>query len=71
MSIMDNISSPNAIKIVKKDLLPDLAQEVRQEIIETVSKTGGHLASSLGVVELTIALHRVFDSPKDAIIWDV
>ena len=44
MSILDNISSPNAIKIVKKDLLPDLAKEVRQEIIDTVSKTGGHIA---------------------------
>ncbi len=71
MSILDNISSPNAIKIVKKDLLPDLAREVRQEIIETVSKTGGHIASSLGVVELTIALHYVFDVEKDKFIWDV
>jgi len=71
MSILDNISSPNAIKIVKKDLLPDLAKEVRQEIIETVSKTGGHIASSLGVVELTIALHYVFDVEKDKFIWDV
>ena len=56
MSILDNISSPNAIKIVKKDLLPDLAKEVRQEIIDTVSKTGGHIASSLGVVELVYGL---------------
>ncbi len=71
MSILDNISSPNAIKIVKKDLLPDLAKEVRQEIIDTVSKTGGHIASSLGVVELTIALHYVFDVEKDKFIWDV
>ena len=71
MSILDNISSPNAIKIVKKDLLPNLAKEVRQEIIETVSKTGGHIASSLGVVELTIALHYVFDVEKDKFIWDV
>ena len=71
MSILDYISSPNAIKIVKKDLLPDLAKEVRQEIIETVSKTGGHIASSLGVVELTIALHYVFDVEKDKFIWDV
>ena len=71
MSILKNISSPNAIKIVKKDLLPNLAKEVRQEIIETVSKTGGHIASSLGVVELTIALHYVFDVEKDKFIWDV
>jgi len=71
MSILENISSPNAIKIVKKELLPNLAQEVRQEIIDTVSKTGGHIASSLGVVELTIALHYVFDVEKDKLIWDV
>src|SRR5210317_224841 len=51
--------------------LPELAEELREFIVRTVSKTGGHLASSLGVVELTIALHRVFDSPEDKIIWDV
>ena len=71
MSILENISSPNAIKIVKRDLLPNLAQEVRQQIIETTSKNGGHLASSLGVVDLTIALHYVFDIEKDKFIWDV
>ena len=48
-----------------------MAAEIRKIIIETVSHNGGHLASNLGVVELTIALHRVFDSPRDAIIWDV
>ncbi len=51
--------------------LPLLAKEIRQEIVDVVSKTGGHLASSLGVVELTIAIHYVFDSPRDRIIWDV
>jgi 1-deoxy-D-xylulose-5-phosphate synthase len=51
--------------------LRDLAKEIRQEIIRVVGKNGGHLASNLGVVELTLALHRVFDSPKDAIVWDV
>lgn len=71
MSILENISSPNAIKIVKKDLLPNLAKEVRQQIIQTIAKNGGHLASSLGVVDLTIALHYVFDVEKDKFIWDV
>ena len=71
MSILENISSPNAIKIVKKDLLPNLAKEVRQQIIQTTAKNGGHLASSLGVVDLTIALHYVFDVEKDKFIWDV
>lgn len=71
MSILENISSPNAIKIVKKDLLPNLAEEVRQQIIQTTAKNGGHLASSLGVVDLTIALHYVFDVEKDKFIWDV
>ena len=71
MSILENISSPNSIKIVKKELLPQLAKELRQEIIETTSKTGGHIASSLGVVDLTVALHYVFDVEKDKFIWDV
>ena len=71
MSILENISSPNSIKIVKKELLPELAKEIRQEIIETTSKTGGHIASSLGVVDLTVALHYVFDVEKDKFIWDV
>ena len=71
MSILDNITKPDDIKIIKKDLLPELAQEIRQKIIETTSKTGGHLASSLGAVDLTIALHYVFDVEKDKFIWDV
>ena len=71
MSILENLSLPNGVKIVKKELLPQLAQELRQDIIETVSKTGGHIASSLGVVDLTVALHYVFDVEKDKFIWDV
>ena len=71
MSILEQLSSPNGIKIVKKELLPNLAQELRQEIIKTTSKTGGHIASSLGVVDLTVALHYVFDVEKDKFIWDV
>ena len=60
-----------ALKALPEDQLPKLAQELRDVIVNSVAKTGGHLGSSLGVVELTIALHRVFDSPKDKIVWDV
>lgn len=69
--ILPYIKSPDDVKNVSVKDLDTLAEEVRQELIETVSKTGGHLASNLGVVELTIALHRVFSSPDDKIIWDV
>ena len=69
--MLENIKSPADIKNLSHKELKTLAQEIRKEIIEVVGKNGGHLASNLGVVELTIALHRVFDSPNDAIIWDV
>jgi 1-deoxy-D-xylulose-5-phosphate synthase len=69
--ILDNIDSPADLKKLTPIELETLATEIRQEIISTVINTGGHLASNLGVVELTIALHRVFDSPSDKIIWDV
>lgn len=63
--------TPSELKQFAPELLPELAEEVRSFLIEHVSKTGGHLASNLGVVELTIAIHRVFDCPRDHIIWDV
>ena len=69
--ILDQIESPADLKGLSPAALDELAAELRKEIINTVTTTGGHLASNLGVVELTIALHRVFDSPKDKIIWDV
>ncbi len=69
--LLDNIDSPQELKKLSPELLPQLAQELREKIIATVSKTGGHLAPSLGTVELTIALHYVFDCPKDKIVWDV
>jgi 1-deoxy-D-xylulose-5-phosphate synthase len=69
--ILDTINSPADLKKLSLEELTTLAAEVRMRIIETVAKTGGHLAPSLGVVELTIALHYVFDAPKDKIIWDV
>jgi 1-deoxy-D-xylulose-5-phosphate synthase len=71
MSILDKISKPADLRIVKKELLPEIANEIRSEIIQTVSNNGGHLASSLGTVELSIALHYVFDAPRDKVIWDV
>lgn len=71
MSILEKISSPDDLKIVKKELLPQLAEEIRREIINTVSKNGGHIASSLGVVDLTIALCYCFDASNDKFIWDV
>jgi len=71
MRLLEKINNPGDLKLLKPDQLPQLAKELREEIVSTVSKTGGHLASSLGVVELTIALHFVFDTPKDKIVWDV
>ncbi|MBW1988471.1 MAG: 1-deoxy-D-xylulose-5-phosphate synthase [Deltaproteobacteria bacterium] len=68
---LSRIQSPADLKELSKKDLPKLAAEIRQVIIQTVSKTGGHLAPSLGVVELAIALHYVFDAPRDKIIWDV
>jgi 1-deoxy-D-xylulose-5-phosphate synthase len=70
-SLLRTINNPQELKKLAPELLPQLAQEVREKIIATVAKTGGHLAPSLGVVELTIALHYVFDCPRDKIVWDV
>lgn len=69
--LLDNINSPEDLKKIPEEKLSGLAQELRGEIIKVVSKKGGHLAPSLGVVELTIALHYVFNAPVDKIIWDV
>lgn len=69
--MLEKIQKPNDIKKIPADQLPAFAEEIREFIIESLSKTGGHLASNLGVVELTIAMHRVFDLPKDKLIWDV
>ncbi|MCP4577915.1 MAG: 1-deoxy-D-xylulose-5-phosphate synthase [Deltaproteobacteria bacterium] len=70
-SLLNSIDSPADIKGLSLNQLQDLAEEIRWKIIETTSKTGGHLAPSLGTVELSIALHYVFDTPRDKIIWDV
>ncbi len=71
MSLLERITSPRDIKELSIDELRKLSDEIRETIIDVVSKNGGHLASNLGVVELTIAIHYVFDSPRDRIIWDV
>lgn len=69
--LLDHIKQSSDIKKLKEDQYPELAREIRQFLIEKISKTGGHLASNLGVVELTMALHLAFDLPKDKIVWDV
>ena len=69
--ILDRINQPQDLKGLSLLELKQLAAEIRDQIIFTVTTNGGHLASSLGVVELTLALHRTFDSPQDKIIWDV
>ncbi|MDP3283066.1 MAG: 1-deoxy-D-xylulose-5-phosphate synthase, partial [Desulfobacterales bacterium] len=71
MSILSNINSPDDLKSLSRSDLPALASEIRKLIVDVVSKNGGHLASSLGAVELAIAIHYVFDAPADKIIWDV
>lgn len=69
--VLDKIKKENDIKEIPMEELPVLAEEIREFLIRSISETGGHLGSNLGVVELTMALHRVFDLPKDKIIWDV
>ncbi len=71
MSILSKINSPDDLKSLSRSELPVLASEIRELIVDVVSKNGGHLASSLGAVELAIAIHYVFDAPADKIIWDV
>ena len=71
MNILDSIDSPEDIKKLPADKLPELCTELREFLLENVSKTGGHLASNLGVVELTVAIHRVFDTSKDKLVFDV
>jgi 1-deoxy-D-xylulose-5-phosphate synthase len=68
--VLRSVRGPADLKRLGADQLPALAAEIREELVESVSRTGGHLGPNLGVVELTIALHRVFDSPRDTLIWD-
>ena len=69
--LLDRITDPAQLRSLTRDELKQLADELRQETIDVVSVTGGHLGAGLGVVELTVALHRVFDTPSDKLIWDV
>lgn len=69
--LLNKINSPSDIKSLNLKELYILAEDIREKLIDTVSKNGGHLASNLGVVELTLAIHKVFDSPRDQIVWDV
>lgn len=71
MSVLDMIEKENDIKRLDPRLWPQLAQEIREFLIEHISRTGGHLASNLGAVELTMALHLVLNFPEDKLIWDV
>ena len=71
MGLLDHIDSPADLKTIPRARLPELAGDIRETIVNVVSETGGHLASSLGAVELAIAIHYVFTAPADKIIWDV
>src|SRR5687768_18153892 len=68
--LLESINSPQDLRALPPDQLGDLAEEIRRFIVRAVSVTGGHLGSNLGVVELTLALHRVLDSPRDILLWD-
>ena len=69
--LLQTINQPSELRALERKQLPKLADELREYLIDTVSKTGGHLSSNLGTVELTIALHYVFDTPEDRLVWDV
>jgi 1-deoxy-D-xylulose-5-phosphate synthase len=69
--LLDNINTPSELRQLERSQLPELARELREFLVESVSKTGGHLASNLGSVELTVALHYVFNTPEDRLVWDV
>src|SRR5262244_1910591 len=69
--LLDGIIEPSNLKPLGREDLKQVAHELRQEVVEAVSVTGGHLGAGLGVIELTVALHHVFDTPDDKVIWDV
>ncbi|MEO6084588.1 MAG: 1-deoxy-D-xylulose-5-phosphate synthase [Umezawaea sp.] len=68
--LLDGVDGPEDVRALRAEQLPELADELRALLVEQVTRTGGHLGPNLGVVELTIALHRVFDSPRDTVLWD-
>ena len=69
--LLDQVRTPEDLRKLEPAQLPQLADELRQETIDAVSVTGGHLGAGLGVIELTVALHYIFDTPRDRLIWDV
>ena len=69
--LIRQINFPADLRKFQKDQLKQISNELRDELIDVVSETGGHLGAGLGVVELTVALHYVFDTPKDKLVWDV
>lgn len=69
--LLDTINFPAALRQLEREDLAQLANELREFLLESVAKTGGHLSSNLGTIELTIALHYVFDTPHDRLVWDV
>lgn len=69
--ILSQLNSPEDLRKLPEEELPELCSEIREKLIEVVSVNGGHLASNLGVVELTVALHKTFKTPHDSIVWDV
>src|ERR671923_365181 len=71
MSLLSRLESPADLKSFSRDELRQLATEIRESLIDSCSRTGGHIGAGLGVVELAIALHHVFDTPRDQLIWDV
>ena len=70
-NFLDKINFPSDIRKFKKNELDNISNELRHKTIETVANTGGHLGAGLGVIELTIALHYIFNTPRDKLIWDV
>ncbi|MGA9665915.1 MAG: 1-deoxy-D-xylulose-5-phosphate synthase [Gallionella sp.] len=70
-TLLDTVNSPAELRALDRGQLPELARELREFLVESVSKTGGHLSSNLGTVELTIALHYIYDTPEDKLVWDV
>src|SRR4051812_34611983 len=71
MSLLDKKNLPSALKSMSRDELKELSQDIRERLIEVCSRTGGHIGAGLGVVELSVAIHAVFDTPHDQVVWDV
>src|SRR2546430_15734725 len=71
MNVLENINSPEDLRRLRPDQLQDVAEEIRQYILETMSRVGGHTGASLGAIELAVAMHYAFDTPRDRLGWDV